>query len=385
MKITDIRTAVIAYHGQATLVRIDTDTGLSGFGEANPDAGAAAIVGLIGELKSEFIGEDPRNVEALWEKVRRKHVFSGAQSGIFLIALTGIEMALWDLAAKAAGQPLYRMFGGKFRDRIRLYADCGDGDDPSGSPEGCAARAMRMVAEGFTALKFDIDNLNHPAKFDAFNHTINGAELRSMVERVAAARGAVGPDIDLCIDLHARYDVPSACRIAAAMEPFDLLWLEEPVPAENVEALKQIRARSRTPICVGENLYLRWGFREIFQQQGADVVMPDVPKCGGLSESRKIAHLAEIYYIPFAPHLVSSPLGTMATCHVCATVPNFLVLEWHALEEREAWDSYVHVPDGTRSIVRDGHIALPDAPGIGVELDMEGVRRNAVPGYGVFA
>ncbi len=111
MRITDIKTAVIAYHGQATLVRIDTDTGLSGFGEANPDAGAAAIVGLIGELKSEFIGEDPRNVEALWEKVRRKHVFSGAQSGVFLIALTGIEMALWDLAAKAAGQPLYRMFG----------------------------------------------------------------------------------------------------------------------------------------------------------------------------------------------------------------------------------------------------------------------------------
>ncbi len=385
MRITDIKTAVIAYHGQATLVRIDTDTGLSGFGEANPDAGAAAIVGLIGELKGEFIGEDPRNVEALWEKVRRKHVFSGAQSGVFLIALTGIEMALWDLAAKAAGQPLYRMFGGKFRDRIRLYADCGDGDGPDGSPEGCAARAKRMVAEGFTALKFDIDNLNHPAKFDAFNHTINGAELRSMVERVAAARQAVGPDIDLCIDLHARYDVPSACRIAAALEPYDLLWLEEPVPAENVEALKQIRARSRTPICVGENLYLRWGFRELFQQQGADVVMPDVPKCGGLSESRKIAHLAEIYYIPFAPHLVSSPLGTMATCHVCATVPNFLVLEWHALEEREAWDSYVHAPVGYRSIVHDGHIALPDAPGIGVELDMEGVRRNAVPGYGIFA
>ncbi len=385
MKITDIKTAVIAYHGQATLVRIDTDTGLSGFGEANPDAGAAAIVGLIGELKSELIGEDPRNVEALWEKVRRKHVFSGAQSGVFLIALTGIEMALWDLAAKAAGQPLYRMFGGKFRDRIRLYADCGDGDDPSGSPEGCATRAKRMVAEGFTALKFDIDNLNHSAKFDAFNHTINGAELRSMVERVSAAREAVGPDIDLCIDLHARYDVPSACRIAAALEPYDLLWLEEPVPAENVEALKQIRTRSRTPICVGENLYLRWGFRELFQQQGADIVMPDVPKCGGLSESRKIAHLAEIYYIPFAPHLVSSPLGTMATCHVCATVPNFLVLEWHALEEREVWDSYVHVPDGYRSIVRDGHIALPDAPGIGVELDMEGVRRNAVPGYGVFS
>lgn len=384
MKIIDVKTAVVAYHGQATIVRIDTDAGLSGFGEANPDAGAAAIVGLISELKSELIGEDPRNVEACWEKIRRKHVFSGAQSGVFLIALTGLEIALWDIAAKAAGQPLYRMFGGKFRDRIRLYADCGDGDDEAGSPEGCAARAKRMVAEGFTALKFDIDNLRHPAKFDRFNHTVNGAELRSMIERVAAAREAVGPDIDLCIDLHARYDVPSASRIAAALERFDLLWLEEPIPAENIEALKQVRLRTRTPICVGENLYLRWGFRELFQQQAADVIMPDVPKCGGLSESRKIAHLAEMYYIPFAPHLVSTPLGTMATCHVCASVPNFLVLEWHALEERTIWDSYVRASGGSASIVSEGHIALPDAPGIGVELDHDNIRRHAVPGYSVF-
>ena len=277
------------------------------------------------------------------------------------------------------------MFGGKFRDRIRLYADCGDGDEKSESPQGCAARARRMVAEGFTALKFDVDNLRHPAKFDAVStDTINGAELRSMIERVAAMRDAIGPDIDLCIDLHARYDVLSASRIAAEMERFNLLWLEEPIPAENVEALKQIRMRQKTPICVGENLYLRWGFRELFQNYGADVIMPDVPKCGGLAESRKIANLAEMYYVPFAPHLVSTPLGTMATCHVCASVPNFLVLEWHALEEREAWDSYVRLPNGAKSIVADGHIVVPDVPGIGVELDMGGVHKHAVPGFGIF-
>ena len=138
MKIVDIKTAVVAYHGKATLVRIDTDEGLSGFGEANPDAGAAAIVGLISELKAELIGEDPRNVEYCWEKLRRNHVFSGPQGGVFLIALSGIEIALWDVAAKAAGQPLYRLLGGKFRDRIRLYADCGEGDHASGSSDGCA-------------------------------------------------------------------------------------------------------------------------------------------------------------------------------------------------------------------------------------------------------
>ena len=384
MRITDVRTAVVQYHGRATLVRIDTDEGISGYGEANPDAGAAAIVGLVSELKHELIGEDPRNVERCWEKLRRRHVFSGAQSGIFLIALSGLELALWDVAAKAAGQPLYRLLGGAFRDRIRLYADCGDGDDPDGSPEGCAARARRMVAEGFTALKFDIDNLQHPAKHDVFNHTLGGREIQAMLERVATVREAIGPDVDLCVDVHARYDVPSAARLAWELESYNLLWLEEPIPADNVAALRQVRSRSRTPLCVGENLYLRWGFRELLEGQGADIIMPDIPKCGGLAESKKIANLAEMYFIPFAPHLVSTPLGTVAACHMCAAIPNFLVMEWHALEEREVWDSYVVPPEGLRSVVRDGYIDVPQVPGIGVELNMDGVRAHAVPGYGVF-
>jgi galactonate dehydratase len=303
---------------------------------------------------------------------------------VFVIALSGIELALWDIAGKAAGQPVYRMLGGKFRDRIRLYADCGDGDDPAGSVSGCVDRAQRMVEEGFTAIKFDIDDLQHPAKRDVFNHTVGAAELRTMVERVAAVREAIGPDIDLAIDLHARYDVPSACRIAWALEQLDLMWLEEPVPAENIDALVRVRAQTRTPICVGENLYLRWGFRELLERGAVDVIEPDVPKCGGLAEAKKIANLAEMHYVPFAPHLVSTPLGTMATAHQCGAIPNFLVQEWHALEEREVWDSYVHAPDGSGSIVKDGYITLADTPGIGVELDMDGVRAHAVPGYGIF-
>ncbi|MHA6619360.1 mandelate racemase/muconate lactonizing enzyme family protein [Pseudonocardia sp. DLS-67] len=383
MRIVDIRTAVVAYHGEATLVRIDTDEGITGYGEANPDSGAGGVVGLIDKFKHLLIGEDPRNVERCWEKLRRR-VFAGPQAGVFVIALSGIELALWDIAGKAAGQPVHRMLGGKFRDRIRIYADCGDGDDPSGSISGCVDRAQRMVSEGFTAIKFDIDDLHHPAKYDEFNHTVNAAELRSMVERVAAVREAIGPDVDLAIDLHARYDVPSACKIAWALEPFDLMWLEEPVPAENIDALVRVRAQTRTPICVGENLYLRWGFRELLEKGAVDVIEPDVPKCGGLAEAKKIANLAEMHYVPFAPHLVSTPLGTMATAHQCGAIPNFLVQEWHALEEREVWDSYVHAPDGSGSIVKDGYITLPDTPGIGVELDMDGVRKHAVPGFGIF-
>jgi galactonate dehydratase len=383
MRIVNVTTAVVAYHGQATLVRIDTDEGITGYGEANPDAGAGGVVGLINSLKDLLIGEDPRNVERCWEKLRRR-VFSGPQGGVYVIAMSGIELALWDIAGKAAGQPVYRMLGGKFRDRIRLYADCGDGDDPAGSVAGCVDRAQRMVAEGFTAIKFDIDDLQHPAKHDRFNHTINASELRTMVERVAAVREAIGPDIDLAIDLHARYDVPSACRIAWELEPFNLMWLEEPVPAENVDALVRVRAQTRTPICAGENLYLRWGFRELLEKGAVDVIEPDVPKCGGLAEAKKIANLAEMHYVPFAPHLVSTPLGTMATAHQCGAIPNFFVQEWHALEEREIWDSYVNAPDGSGSIVKDGYITLPDTPGIGVEPNMDGVRKYAVPGYGIF-
>lgn len=382
MKITDIKTAVVRYHGHCTLVRIDTDEGISGYGEANPDAGARSVVGMIEQLKPRLLGEDPRNVERIWDKLRRGYIFGGAQGGVTVIALSGIELALWDLAAKAAGQPLYRMMGGKFRDRIRLYADCHAGDDES--PASYAARARELVEEGFSAVKFDIDDLSHPAKYDRFNHTLNNAEITTMVERVAAVREAVGPDLDLCIDMHGRYDTPSACRVAWEMEPFKLMWLEEPVPAENIDALAKVRASSHTPICVGENLYLRWGFKELLEKQAADIIMPDVPKCGGLAESKKIANYAEVYYVPFAPHLVSTPLGTMATCQMLATIPNFLVLEWHAYYEQEYWNSYVKLPEGERSIVKNGHIEIPDTPGIGVELDMDGVRKYAVPGFGIF-
>lgn len=384
MKIVDITTAVVAYHGQATLVRIDTDEGITGYGEANPDAGAAGVVGLVESMKRQLIGEDPRNVERCWEKVRRARVFSGAQAGVFVIALSGIELALWDIAGKAAGQPVYRMLGGGFRDRVRLYADCGDGDDPAGSIAGCVDRAQRVVEGGFTAVKFDIDDLAHPAKADEFNHTLSAAEVRSMVARVAAVREAIGPDIDLCIDLHARYDLPSGCRIARELEPFALMWLEEPVPAENTEALVRVRSQTSTPICAGENRYLRWGIHDLLERGAVDVVMPDVPKCGGLAESKKMANLAEMYYVPFAPHLVSTPIGTMATSHQCCAIPNFLIQEWHALDERAVWDSYVAAPDGSGSIVKDGYIEVPDVPGIGVEPDMDAVRAHAVDGYGVF-
>ena len=145
-------------------------------------------------------------------------------------------------------------------------------------------------------------------------------------------REAVGPSIDLAIDMHGRYDIASGIAVARAMEPFRLLWLEEPVPPENVAAMREVKRASPVPLCSGENLYLRWGFRDLLEQQAVDYIMPDIPKCGGLSECRKIANMAEVYYVPLAPHNVCGPLGTMASAHVCASIPNFLVMEWHWID-----------------------------------------------------
>jgi galactonate dehydratase len=202
-----------------------------------------------------------------------------------------------------------------------------------------------------------------------------------MVERVGVIREAIGPDVDLAIDLHGQYDTPSGIRIARALEPFGLLWLEEPVPPENVAAMREVKRHARVPLCAGENLYLCWGFRELIEQQAVDIVMPDIPKCGGLSECRKIANMAQVYFIPFAPHNVCGPLGTMASAHVCATVPNFLVLEWHWVDY-EGWDELA-VGDGP--VIRDGQVVLTDRPGIGLDVNDEALARFLRPGTRLFA
>ena len=178
---------------------------------------------------------------------------------------------------------------------------------------------------GFDALKFDVDETQAGFRNDRWNWHASPSEIDWMVERVAAVREAVGPSIDLAIDMHGRYDIASGIAVARAMEPFRLLWLEEPVPPENVAAMREVKRASPVPLCSGENLYLRWGFRDLLEQQAVDYIMPDIPKCGGLSECRKIANMAEVYYVPLAPHNVCGPLGTMASAHVCASIPNFLV------------------------------------------------------------
>ncbi|MEC9258475.1 MAG: mandelate racemase/muconate lactonizing enzyme family protein [Candidatus Poribacteria bacterium] len=365
MKITDIKTAQARY----SYVRVYTDEGLVGTGECSHCGSGWRKI--VEDLKGTFIGKDPLDVDCLFEEARRAHIFRGALAGLFISALTGIEIALWDLAGKAMNVPVYRLLGGKFRDRIRLYVDSAHGG--AEDFESYKKTADWVKEQGFTAIKFDLDDGSNPYKLDKWNWSVTPGELETLTERVAMMREAVGSKMDLAVDMHGFYDGYSGLKIACAVEPYNLLWLEEPVPPENIDALLRIKQATQTPLCVGENLYLRYGFRELLEKQAADIIMPDISKCGGLSECRKIANMAEIYYIPMAPHNNSGPLSTLADSHVCASIPNFLALEWHRMGD-ETWDDVLLTNE---PLIQDGYVVLPDTPGLGAELDDDFVQQSS--------
>jgi galactonate dehydratase len=380
MKITSIRTAASTGHCMHLWVKVETDEGITGLGECVH--GGHQAIAIIHELRSQLVGRDPFQIDAIFEELRRAHVFEGGFAGALITALTGIEIALWDLKGKALQAPIYELLGGKFRDKVRVYADC---QVEPGMSRDEVARVVEGVRErGFTALKIDLDVGAYSGKrtgsqdplFDRFNYTAGEREHALMVELVQTVTEAAGPDLAVAADVHTRLDVTSAIRLARDLEPFHLLWLEEPVPPENIDAMREVKRATSTPICAGENLYLRHGFRDLIEQQAVDIIMPDIPKCGGLSECRKIANLAEIYYMPFAPHNVASPIGTMASAHVCASVPNFLVLEFHWLH-RDYWTT---ITADKGDIIKNGFITLSDRPGIGVELDEAVARQYQYPG-----
>jgi L-alanine-DL-glutamate epimerase-like enolase superfamily enzyme len=385
MKITSVKTAATTGHCMHVWVRIETDAGITGLGECVH--GEHEAIAIIAMLEGKLVGRDPFAIDAIFEETRRDFVFQGGFAGAMITALTGIEIALWDLKGKALGVPIYELLGGKFRDKVRVYADC---EVSPGLNLDEAKRVVDGVLErGFTALKIDLDIFAYghiggeteTYVKDRFNMTPNRWEHDRMVELAELVVEAAGPTVEVACDLHTRLDKHSAIRLARDLEHLKLLWLEEPIPPENVDTMREITAATSTPICAGENLYLRHGFREWIEKHAVDIIMPDIPKCGGLSECRKIANMAEIYSMPFAPHNVSSPIGTMASAHVCATVPNFLILEFH-WTTRDYWSTIIKEK---RDIIRDGFIEIGDQPGIGVELDEAVAKAHQYPGTTWFA
>lgn len=411
MKIRRVLTAVIEANYDWTLVRIDTDEGVSGLGECFCAPGLTAT---IRDLASLLEGESAEHVGPLVRRLQLATMHAASGGGTVHHAISGIEAALLDLNARALEVPLWRLLGGKFRDRVRIYADCHAGealvsyssvlvsrrpawlaDDAEADeaelhwapiehegvyvPEAYSARVRDMAARGFTAVKFDLDLPLLPGE-DLHSRTISPAQLERQVGLAEAACGAV-PGVDVAFDLHWRYAPSDALRLARALEPTPVLWLEDPTPPDALDALASVAAGTSTPIATGENRYLLSGFTELIERRLCAIVAPDIQKVGGLVETQRIAALADTRALPVAPHNIAGPIGTMAAAHVCATIPNFLVLEWHAASV-PFFDSMVTGMDGP--VIVDGFITVPDRPGIGVELDLDVCRRYARVGEPFF-
>jgi galactonate dehydratase len=372
LKITDIKCGFIR-GGHSLFVKIHTNQGIWGCGEGvDATPGTYHLVKLMAE---RIKGRSPLNVNRLFEDIRKSGFFEGAQAGMFIAVLSAVETALWDLVGKALGLPVYQLLGGKYRDRVRVYCDTGTYRDTDKSTDHFAQSAVEAVKMGFNAVKYDIDEAGDPNKYDRYNWTASPGELERMYNQIASVRKAVGPKIDICVDMHGRYDMTTGKRVAKMMEPLNLMFLEEPIPAENVDAYKLISESTSTPICAGENHYLAHGFRRMLEIGAVDIIMPDLQKAGGLGEGQRIANLANLYYVPFAPHMVASYLGAMASSHVCASVPNFMILEWQIYFHEDPMFKEIVTFDGP--MVKDGFIPLSEKPGIGVEINEAGMKKYA--------
>jgi L-alanine-DL-glutamate epimerase-like enolase superfamily enzyme len=390
VKIKEITTATVS--GEVfdwIFVKVDTDDGISGIGEAYA---GTSVKEVISKLKPFLIGENPLDIDRLFQKMYRAFQ---RETGISLLsAISGIETALCDIVGKALRVPVYSLIGGKYRDKIRVYADCASGAGEKQeevkigpitlkgvfTPQAFAEKARTMKTKGYTALKFDLD-LPPRYRLDQYNRSITNDELNLKVKLVEAVRAEVGSSIDIAVDCHWQYSVKDAIRISMKLEPYDLLWLEDPVPAQNVRAMRKVSAASRIPICTGEQLISRYGFQELIETQAASIISPDTQKAGGIFETKKIADMAEVYYVPIAPHNIASPIGTIASTHLCAAIPNFLVLEFHA-DGISWWQDLIKYENSP--LIDGGFIRVPNKPGLGVDLNFETVRRHLKRGESLF-
>lgn len=364
MRITEVKTYKIGGRGWPrypwALVEVCTDEGVSGFGESAPRPGVFEAVRTLG---GELVGEDPFNITRLFERI--------SAGGAYLPFVSGIEVALWDIVGKELGVPVHGLLGGRCHDRLRVYAD-GFFRGAEFRPEEYAGKAREAADRGFTALKMDADG--PLPSMHRINRQPDRADMNLAVEIVAAVREAIGPDLDLAVDTHGKFSLPTMLEFAGALEPYDLMWIEDPVPLHggNIRTMAKIASEVRTPICSGETL-TRPRFRELFERQAADIIMPDLAYVGGMMEMFKIAAMADVYNVPVAPHNMYGPVATMASVQACACIPNFMILEFQ-LGDVPWRDEILEAPIS----IKDGHIEVPDRPGIGVEVNREELQKHVV-------
>ena len=374
MKITNVETFLVeGIKYNWTLVKVETDRGIHGWGEGTNWPGSPLIEVACQHIGQVLIGEDARRIDYLWTKLYRDMHWLG-QAGPLLSAISAIDIALWDIKGKALGVPVYELLGGAYRTRIQLYANYWfiDGNHTA---EDYAQQARETVAQGFTALKFDpFAHVNYNYGDDLSDtNALTESQKQLAVDLVAAVAAAVGPEVALAIETHAFLNGPTAIEMAhrlAALD-FNCMWYEEPALPEFPDAIADIRQHIPLPVCVGERLHSRFMAQRILKRQAADIIMPDVTRCGGISELRKIANLAEVYNVPVAPHNPNGPLSTIASAHVMATVPNFYRQEF-MLKDVSWRDTCLSHP----LPVENGFFVLPDRPGLGFDMDEQTLRQH---------
>ncbi|MFC7215646.1 mandelate racemase/muconate lactonizing enzyme family protein [Saliphagus sp. GCM10025334] len=373
VEITDIQTTMVDGNFPWTLVRVYTDAGIVGTGEAYWGAGVAE---LVERMKPFLQGENPLDIDRLTEHMVQKMSGEGSLAGVTVTAISGIEIALHDLAGKILEVPAYQLLGGKYRDEMRVYCDCHTEEEAD--PIACADEAERVVDElGYDALKFDLDVPSGHEK-DRANRHLRDVEIEHKASIVEAVTEAVGHKADVAFDCHWTFSAGSAKRLARRLEEYSVWWLEDPVPPENHDVQREVSQSTTTPITVGENVYRKHGQRRLLEGQAVDIIAPDLPKVGGMRETRKIADLADMYYVPVAMHNVASPVATMAAAHVGAAIPNSLAVEYHSYE-LGWWDDLVE-----ETVIEEGYIDIPEEPGLGVTLDLDAVEEHLVDGAELF-
>jgi galactonate dehydratase len=368
------------YWGEFLFVEVSTDAGVTGWGEITTTTPVAnrVVAGAVRQLNELLVGDDPAHIEEIWNKVFRHFTYMGSR-GAASHAISGIDIALWDIRGKVLGVPVYDLLGGRVRDDILLY--CHPNESKLTDPDSVRQEITALVASGHTSFKFDpFPHLEGPRR--RRNGYLSG-ELSREGEKIAAdltglIRDIVGPQIEILIDAHGRFNVPTAIRLCRSLEAAAKIdWFEEPVPVESYHALSQVREKVSTAIAVGERLHTRWEFVPVLEKELADYVMPDVTWTGGISELKKIATLAEAYYVPISPHDASGPINVVAGAQVMLTTPNFHRLET-AHFDLTSYNRFITAPLDNSG----GSLKVPSGPGLGIEMDMDYLRGHVRDGFG---
>jgi len=365
MKITSLTTYAVP--PRWLFLKIETDNGTVGWGEPVLEGRAATVATAVEELSDYLIGQDPTQIEDLWNVLYRGGFYRGG--GIHMSALAGIDQALWDIKGKVFGVPAYELLGGKVRDRIKVYSWVG-GDRPADT----AAAARGVVDRGFTAVKLlGTEELQYIDGWD---------KVERCVANVGAVRDAVGPHIGIGVDFHGRVHKPMAKVLLRELEPFHLMFVEEPVLSEHLVSCLDVLRQSPIPIALGERLYSRWDFTAVVSSGVVDIIQPDPSHCGGITEARKIAHLAEAYDVALAPHCPLGPIALAACLQIDAGCYNAVIQEQSlGIQYNTTNDLLDYLVDPTVFAYRDGYVTIPSGPGLGIEINEEYVAQRAAEGH----